>query len=883
MTCLAPPLLIFLLLSNSFAIDIQFSVQLDNKTIQIKCNNRELPNFCAASFCQLHSLNSNVEGLNCQQLISDEIVERGGNPGFQSQILPPIITLRVNDRFDDDFISADLRAFCATFQISRMSCTHISADVFSQVHYLNELNYNRFDNDNDNPQSPFFNNNHSKSQYPKKLYLQIFHDNILQLDLALPDLLTGGDEVHVTTDFSHESKSKFKFKSFTFRSHEPSVAVAQHFCSRSGISSSDCLIDDLISHIEKCSQTNINKNKNESYLISGRRSFTLSGLEWAPNPNNILVYEYSSTESVGRSVATFCAVNRCPDRTNYATSLFQYFHQVSLSTPLPPLHSSSPPLPPIIDLISTQTINIHPLSTSDSIQTDHLNPRIVVSMTTMPSRMQFLPQILRAMLNQSVRPSRIYVNVPDFSVREQRSYSIPKEIYSFYHEELSPEERSILTFLPCADFGPATKLIPVLNIETHPATVVITIDDDIDYPKDFIKEFKMACIRYPNAALGLKGYVLPPPQTIDIHHTNFAYYDSLNMTKNDRQVHVLGGFTGVAYRSGFFDVARLCDYSSYPAGSFFVDDDWIAGALEDSMIPRIVLGEMSVPLTSAHLFNENVVLATSNIFSLNGVRTFRNQKFQQELLEKLRNEEDCFLSDLASPSPCFLSTVFDPEYYFELDMRRDSFRLLFDELQKSQYLNQSDLLLLETGTTSATTNWPFSGQSTLLFDRFLNFNHNDGQLFSVDLDPNSCDVSRSQTSKKVSVHTGDSVAHLLSLAERWAAADTFVDVIYLDSWDVTTENWSDMNDNDPSLHAMKELSAIFSRLRRPGGIVLVDDNMIEGVVEADSIREMFKLQNSTNYETDTKIRGKGRMVNDFMNEEEGCRKVFHGWQLAWIC
>ena len=200
--------------------------------------------------------------------------------------------------------------------------------------------------------------------------------------------------------------------------------------------------------------------------------------------------------------------------------------------------------------------------------------------------------------------------------------------------------------------------------------------------------------------------------------------------------------------------------------------------------------------------------------------------------------------------------------------------------------NANNITIVETGTTSATTNWPYSGQSTLLFDRFLNFGTNDGRLFSVDLDARSCLAAAGLTSVKADVHHGDSVSRLLSLGSALLEEGAMVDLIYLDSWDVSGENWREGDDHEPSLHALKELAAIFGRLRRPGGMVLVDDNMVEGYTDPDAIREKFKegvWNNSTEYNREAKIRGKGRYVNDFLERDNNCQKIFHGWQLLWVC
>lgn len=110
------------------------------------------------------------------------------------------------------------------------------------------------------------------------------------------------------------------------------------------------------------------------------------------------------------------------------------------------------------------------------------------------------------------------------------------------------------------------------------------------------------------------------------------------------------------------------------------------------------------------------------------------------------------------------------------------------------------------------------------------------------------------------------------------------------------------------MHAFRELQALWGRLRTDGGIVLVraggggggggnegagdiltnqlaqvDDNMPEGVQDADVVRGMFEQSGVRAYADGVKVRGKGRLVYDFMQAQEGCTQVFHGWQMAWVC
>ncbi|CAN0259848.1 unnamed protein product, partial [Discosporangium mesarthrocarpum] len=127
--------------------------------------------------------------------------------------------------------------------------------------------------------------------------------------------------------------------------------------------------------------------------------------------------------------------------------------------------------------------------------------RVVVSLTTLPSRIQHIKPVLDSLKAQAVRPSAIYLIVPEFSLRESRGYDIPLFIL---------EDPELTIIRSEVDYGPATKLIPLLQVETRPETVIITVDDDTWYPSSLLRDLAVAANRLPNMAVGLTGYRLPP-------------------------------------------------------------------------------------------------------------------------------------------------------------------------------------------------------------------------------------------------------------------------------------------------------------------------------------------------------------------------------------
>ena len=134
----------------------------------------------------------------------------------------------------------------------------------------------------------------------------------------------------------------------------------------------------------------------------------------------------------------------------------------------------------------------------------------------------------------------------------------------------------------------------------------------------------------------------------------------------------------------------------------------------------------------------------------------------------------------------------------QLAHRTEGFRKVFD------YLDRFDrpVGIVETGCVRQQDNWAGDGQSTILFDRYAEF-HPGSAVFSVDRDPEAAALCRSLVGAQVQIHAGDSLAYLKSLADHPPAGLEFLDLLYLDSFDV------DFDDPLPSaIHHLKELLAI---------------------------------------------------------------------------
>jgi hypothetical protein len=105
------------------------------------------------------------------------------------------------------------------------------------------------------------------------------------------------------------------------------------------------------------------------------------------------------------------------------------------------------------------------------------DPRVIVSLSTVPDRINNLVPTIRSLLEQTRPPDEIVLAIPEFSIREQRPYVVPKHISRL------PRVR----VLHCPeDWGPATKFIGAIQDELaaeRQNTLIMVVDDDRVTPR----------------------------------------------------------------------------------------------------------------------------------------------------------------------------------------------------------------------------------------------------------------------------------------------------------------------------------------------------------------------------------------------------------------
>jgi hypothetical protein len=203
--------------------------------------------------------------------------------------------------------------------------------------------------------------------------------------------------------------------------------------------------------------------------------------------------------------------------------------------------------------------------------------RVIASLSTVPDRIGNLGPTIRSLLKQTRPPDEIVLAIPEFSVREQRPYVVPK-----YLSRL-PRVR----VLHChKDWGPATKFIPIVREELAAGrgdTLIMVVDDDRVYPRDALETYLHYHAQLPEAALCLRGAAMP--RTLDWRDARMIRAREL---RQPEPAAVMTGCGSYLIQPRFFDES-LWDYSKAPQAAFFMDDIWISGCLSRRKVKRYVV------------------------------------------------------------------------------------------------------------------------------------------------------------------------------------------------------------------------------------------------------------------------------------------------------
>lgn len=205
--------------------------------------------------------------------------------------------------------------------------------------------------------------------------------------------------------------------------------------------------------------------------------------------------------------------------------------------------------------------------------------KVIVSLTTVPSRIRWLKPTLISLLRQ--RPDVIELNLAKIPLKQDVQWNIPRWL-----TELS----AVRIFWLDQDYGPASKFIPTIERHADEDCVICVVDDDMIYPQNCLANLlKMHYASVQPAVFCTAGHRIwrnldssrPPFREKPNHHPI--------------RVGIIEGCGGYLLQPNYIALDQLKAILTLSGDSVKQDDVWISGLLSQANIPkfRIKVGKRS--------------------------------------------------------------------------------------------------------------------------------------------------------------------------------------------------------------------------------------------------------------------------------------------------
>lgn len=226
-------------------------------------------------------------------------------------------------------------------------------------------------------------------------------------------------------------------------------------------------------------------------------------------------------------------------------------------------------------------------------------PQIIVSLTSFPAAILYAVQAIKSILQGTVVPDKVvlYLTVSQFPENK-----IPEELV-----ELNKNTIFEVRFYP-ENIRSYTKLIPALN--DFPDDIIVTIDDDILYGKNMLRDLLCMHKKYPSAIVGHRVRHFKPnaPYRSWKRYKEHRY---LLKSLKPKFTNIQTGVGGVLYPPNSLDIEML-DSETFMKMAPTVDDIWfwVAAVSNGTKIAPVPFGQYKL--------NELNKPKNIGLFSING-------------------------------------------------------------------------------------------------------------------------------------------------------------------------------------------------------------------------------------------------------------------------
>lgn len=248
--------------------------------------------------------------------------------------------------------------------------------------------------------------------------------------------------------------------------------------------------------------------------------------------------------------------------------------------------------------ITEMNRNTSLLSTRGISDSRYDNNEIIVSLTTYGRRIYQVHLVIESLLEQTLKPNRIilWLDQEEFKRRDD----LPLKLIRLCNRGLQIEF--------CKNLRSYNKLIPTL--QQYPASIVITVDDDVLYPEDLVERLYKAYIKDPGKVYFYRGHKMV------VTNGNLQPYNSWKFETELDEPSLLNfptGVGGVLYTMNLLD-EEVLNVENFTNLAPLADDVWFKAM---SLKKRILCEQIKLecPFREKFIFleTEDTGLATENV------------------------------------------------------------------------------------------------------------------------------------------------------------------------------------------------------------------------------------------------------------------------------
>lgn len=210
-----------------------------------------------------------------------------------------------------------------------------------------------------------------------------------------------------------------------------------------------------------------------------------------------------------------------------------------------------------------------------NISQNMVKQKVIVSMTSFPAAISYAIEAIKSILNGSVLPDKVILYLTFSQFPESK---IPKELYEL--SELNPifEIRNF-----DRDIRSYRKLIPAL-IDFSDA-IIVTVDDDVEYHKNMLKDLLHLHMQYPNAVLAHRAKLMKPGKPYR-KWRKYRWYHFLTKRIHADFRNIQTGVGGVLYPPHSLN-QNMLDIELFTQIAPTTDDIWFWAAAVSNGVPII--------------------------------------------------------------------------------------------------------------------------------------------------------------------------------------------------------------------------------------------------------------------------------------------------------